>query len=967
VSTIGIRQQVARRIEATLRELKPEVLSLWAESVLEKSGRFRFTNPLPGPVYTRLLDEFVDVLCDSLSDEDLDSAEAFWPGLARGGLLGNHQPFEVAHLCATACRSIAGVMDRATTDAEDGLNVRAGLEQVLARIRQSARPTRRPPVEEAAPARLSSPESAQPPTEFDALVRAADSLRQGLAWSDLYQRDVQRSRRLESLRVMLLEVRGLAPAKASQVVLRRLYDELPCRGCLFVRLAEERRALRLESAWPAEGLGRELGEEIALSDGELARFPTGLEGTALPIEHKGAGLDAELAGFGARAMFVVRVPKDKEPDGWLVIGTDGDEPLPLDDAEFAQTAAVLGAVLDNAVLSNKLRSAVRRLRNVVRAAPEPILLLDPAGVVLDLSQAAAKALGSARSDLVRMDLAAKGVLGERDELKSLLAGMQARSGVVSRLLTARRSDGTTFRAACSMAALDDWAVMLVFHDVTRMAREAEARRDAEARTRALLDCAGDVVFLLDREGRCLDAGEGALAAYGLDRAQALGRKPSELLDEQAAASFLDAVRGVLESGAPTVIESTLTAHGQNLTFQTSLSPLRSAAGDIIGVLCIAREVTAARRAEQPLVESERITAVGALLASLAHDLNNRLGPVIGHAQMLQHRKIGIGEMAHVNAIERCGQAAKRLVESLLAYANPPPPALRLCDINAVVRETFALVEPQYRARGITVALELNADIPATLVDAGQLAHVFLNLFNNALEAMGERGGQLAITTSLSDSTISVCFADTGEGIAAGEIERIFEPFYTTKQGRSSAGLGLTIARAIVRGHGGSIAVESKPGQGAAFRIELPRRAPRHARPLAPPRLRPTRPLRILLLDEDAEMLAMMKKLLGGVGHRVVACATACETLQALRASSFDVVVADVGLSGLGGAELHAWLSAERPELASRLVFTAAQIPGPRTREFIRASRSRLVQKPFNVHDLLGAVADAAPPQPTRDA
>jgi CheY-like chemotaxis protein len=280
-----------------------------------------------------------------------------------------------------------------------------------------------------------------------------------------------------------------------------------------------------------------------------------------------------------------------------------------------------------------------------------------------------------------------------------------------------------------------------------------------------------------------------------------------------------------------------------------------------------------------------------------------------------------------------------------------------------VRETFALVEPQYRARGIAVALELDAGIPVTLADAGQLAQVFLNLFNNALDAMGERGGRLVVTTSSSGSTISVSFADTGEGIAPGEIERIFEPFYTTRQGGSNAGLGLTVAQAIVRGHGGSIAVESKRGRGATFRVELPTRAPRHAAAQPAPRLRPTRPLRILLLDEDEEMLAMMKKLLVGVGHRVVGCAAASEALEALRSSSFDVVVADVGASSLSGPELHAWLSAERPELASCLVFTAAGIAGPRTREFIRASRSRLVQKPFNLRDLLGAVADAAPTQP----
>ncbi len=797
---IGIRQEVAHRIEILLRDLKPRILELWIESALEKSARLHFSSPLPGAIYSRLFGEFLDTLCDSLGEDDLRPAEDFWPELARSGRLSKHTHDEVVHLCTTACRSVGEAIDRATEGAEDDSSVRIALQRILARIRDALTPAEKAAADEAI--------TLQPASEYDALITAAESLRQRLAWSELYGRDVRRSRRLELLRLMLLEIRGLSPAKAAESLLRRLYDELPCRICLLVRFMGGQHGLRLEGSWPGDHLGRELGEEIPLEDEALARLPRGLHGATFAIEHGPGHLEAELVGLGARAMFVVSVPRGKEPAGWLVIGTEGEESLAPDDVEFAETAAVaLGTILDNATLSIQLSSAVRRLQDLVRAAPEPILLLDPAGLVLDLSGAAAHVLGVTRSELVRTNLCEKNVLGDRDELKPLLASIDAGRGPVSRLWTGRRSDGTTFRAACSMAALEDGSVVLAFRNVTNVVRAAEVHREAKARYRALLDSAADVVFLLDRQGRCLDVGERALARYGLRREQALQRSPSELFDDVTAAHLLENIRHVLEFATPNSSETTLVARNEELTFQTTLSPVRNAEGEITAVLGIARDVTAARRLEQDLrrvstlsdsivrnapigiavldpagklvsandalaqivrpgstageiaglnlitgdsaplagvakqfkealegksfttppfkhsvrsgaaevwlsarctrfvdegsgdesvlllledvtdqvrlqkelVETEEIATIGALVTGLAHDLSDRLGPLIGYAQMLQHSKIGIGEMARVNAIERCAQDARRIVESLLAFSKAAAPIARQTD------------------------------------------------------------------------------------------------------------------------------------------------------------------------------------------------------------------------------------------------------------------------------------------------
>jgi CheY-like chemotaxis protein len=227
--------------------------------------------------------------------------------------------------------------------------------------------------------------------------------------------------------------------------------------------------------------------------------------------------------------------------------------------------------------------------------------------------------------------------------------------------------------------------------------------------------------------------------------------------------------------------------------------------------------------------------------------------------------------------------------------------------------------------------------------------------------MAERGGTITVTSSSDGATIVVTIADTGEGIEPDELERIFEPSSTMRATRFGAGLGLTVARAVVRNHGGSIAVESKRHRATTVRVALPVRTPSGVQPddAKPRQAAPPRALRILLAEPDGEMLGMIKKLLVGAGNRVVDCGTPDAVLKALHEEAFDVVVADVAMPGLSGFDLHARLLAQWPELASRVVFTTARICDARTSAFVHSTGGRLVTKPFDVRDLLAAVVDAA--------
>ncbi|MBN1919437.1 MAG: response regulator [Verrucomicrobia bacterium] len=812
MGTIGIRQEVARRLETVLRASKSVVRGLWLDSTLKSSKRLRFSRPLPSAIYARLVDEFVDVLCMALEQNDLEAIERFWPEHAESGRLAEHTHDEAVHVCTTVCRSVSEAVEQAIEGADNAASVRIGLQRLLSWIRDG--------VEQAPPALPEGP--ATPPSGFDALVSAAQDLREGLAWTALYDRDVRRSRRLDVLRQMLLEVRGQTPAKAVEAVLRRLHDELNCRLCILVRQTD-RHALRLEGIWPVEYAQRELGEAIQLDDSALGALPRGPRGATFRHDTFGDG-QAELAGAGVRSVFAAFVPRGKEPAGWLLVGTAGggafgaESALPADDTEFVETAAIaLGTALDNAALSARLDAAATRLHDLVQAVPEPVLLLNQSGLLLDLSNAAAHLLGAARSDLVRTNLCERGLLGRRDELSTLLAEAGRAPAPLSRLLIGRRTDDSTFRAACSVAALDDGTLVLAFRNITNVVRAAELHRETRNRLRCLLE-APLALALIDACGYV----EIANAAFA--RLLFVGKAPDELVgtdvvnDENAPlACIAGELRGAFEGRPFTTTPFPHTPPGETKPGWLSArgTPV-VAAGDDTRVLLVLDDVTEQVLARNDAEASRRNDETASLLTDLARDLNTRLGPVVGHAQMLQQRRMGIGEMAHVNAIERCAQSVRRLVESFIASVRPAAPVPRPCDVNAVV--------------------------------------------GNACSLAG--------------------------------------------------------------------------------------------------------PLRILVIEPDSETRSMMKKLLAGARHRVVVCSTTDAALQALESSTFDAVIADLGACnspgalGLSGVDLHAHVAKERPELASRIVFTTAGVCDTRTSAFIHNARCRLITKPFDIHALLAAIAEA---------
>ncbi|MDR7414917.1 MAG: ATP-binding protein [Armatimonadota bacterium] len=241
---------------------------------------------------------------------------------------------------------------------------------------------------------------------------------------------------------------------------------------------------------------------------------------------------------------------------------------------------------------------------------------------------------------------------------------------------------------------------------------------------------------------------------------------------------------------------------------------------------VAERTQQLERAQARLVQSEKLAALGELVAGVAHELNNPLTSVLGYAQLLEAGELN-GEDARraMGVILQEAERARRIVQNLLTFARQRAHERGPVDVNAALEQTLALRRYELERAGVEFALDLARDLPFIEGDLFQLQQVFLNLINNAAQALAGARGRIEIRTTHREGRVVVEVADTGPGIPPEHLHRIFDPFFTTKDVGQGTGLGLSISYGIVRDHGGEIYAENRPEGGARFVIELPAAAP----------------------------------------------------------------------------------------------------------------------------------------------
>jgi PAS domain S-box-containing protein len=554
-----------------------------------------------------------------------------------------------------------------------------------------------------------------------------------------------------------------------------------------------------------------------------------------------------------------------------------------------------------------------------------------------------------------------------------------------------RQDGHDVVAVHTTAAIRDPAGKFVryqgtFVDVTEQ-REMERRlhREQEFAGR-LMDSFPDLVIALDSEARYTFVSPQIFDILGFSPEELIGKRMGGRTDPSDRTAMLemfdDLIFKRLSEGQ--IEYRTQHKNGAWRVFRASARPLHDETGRITGVIASARDITDQQRLQQQLIQSERLAAMGQMIAGVAHELNNPLTAILGVTEMLRDQSTDENASRQLDLAHRQARRAAHIVQSLLVFSRPSTPRSTLLHLPDLLQRTLQLHEHSLRANHIHVDLAARPELPTVLGDSNQLTQVFLNLIVNAEQAIREvrERGTLRIRLGVVGERVLITFQDDGVGIRRELLPRIFDPFFTTKRPGRGTGLGLSICMAIVREHNGDISAQPLPDGGSVFTVSLPvcTESVALAEPAKPPvtasRVQvseaPASPLggkKILVVDDEESILELVTDSLGARGCLVDRAASSERALELANGNSYDVILCDLNLgSGSGkvvsGFDLHDRILeklAARTSPRPLFIFMTGDLVDAAVGEQAGREGNHFLQKPFRITDLLALLNELPSP------
>lgn len=535
-------------------------------------------------------------------------------------------------------------------------------------------------------------------------------------------------------------------------------------------------------------------------------------------------------------------------------------------------------------------------------------------------------------------------------------------------VTLKLGDGTIWFASAHKTGLDGY--LLSFTDITEQRRAEEEQREADMLLRKIVEaCPANFLVSRVEDGKIIYCPPASRERFGdIDSTLSFFLTPDDrakYLQALLPTGSLDDYRVQFKRADGSVMQGLTAAR---VTDYKGEDVIVSSTRDISDQLAMQEEL---QRQREIVHQNEKLSALGELLAGVAHELNNPLSIVVGYAQMLEGK---FDDPVLQKRVERIGQAAERsarIVKTFLAMARQRPARIETCSLNEVVAMALDVAGYGLRSLGTNVILELDEDLPHIAGDADQLAQVFTNLIVNAEHALTDRkqDGELVLR-SYHDARTDHCVVevrDNGKGIATDIQSRIFEPFYTTKEVGTGTGIGLAFSHRIINTHGGHLTVSSKPGRGTSFYVRLQASSDSLEHDDALPASDPlTTRHKILVVDDEEGVAELIRDLLEDQGHQVTVACDAQEAISTLEGQFFNAILSDFKMPGLNGEGFFQFLNDNMPRYRTRIGFVTGDTMGTKVARFLKRTDRPYIEKPIAANELIELV-DTLCSKPTGEA
>jgi len=492
------------------------------------------------------------------------------------------------------------------------------------------------------------------------------------------------------------------------------------------------------------------------------------------------------------------------------------------ESESMQTIHVLKDITDR-------REAERRFRELFDNIQEGLFFTTPDGRFIEVNDALVRMLGyDSREELLQADVPAQ-IYISPDRRSEIIHLMEQQGTLRNYHETLRRKDGSLIHVLMNAFAAHDAhgqltqfrGLMLDITDLKNFQSELQRERDFSSK---ILNNTQSLILVVDTAGLISYANRRWYEAGGYQHQQLVGHPVSDLIATNRRGSVQEALEATLAGMLVDNLElPVMRADGRTGQFSVNFSPMRDDQGHVSSIVVVMTDITDAAMLQAKLMHTEKMAAVGQLVSGVAHEVNNPLTAILGFADlMMENSAVPDSAKTDLRVILQEAQRTKQIVQNLLSFARQMPPQRHSVQLNSVLDRTIQLRAYDFSSHGVEVVEHFHDNLPEVIGDPHQLQQVFLNILNNAYDAVRDtdRPPRIQIMTSSVAGFAEVSFRDNGQGISFPD--RIFDPFFTTKEVGKGTGLGLSICYGILREHGGEIFCQNnEDGPGATFVVRLP--------------------------------------------------------------------------------------------------------------------------------------------------